>query len=148
MLPIQDYLKYNNVALIDPTQEFHQNCIDQYYSKGYLSIKQLDKLRNWCHSTEAIQRLTAGTSTVPSTSQSNLTPFDPEFVPQTKVEEPKTTRARWTQQEEDLFKDLIEYTGSVTLEEVLKEFPDRTPASLRSRAHKFGAFFRKGKFYI
>lgn len=96
MLPIQEYLKYNNIALIDPEQEFHQNCINQYANKGYLSIKQLDKLRNWCHSSEAIVRLINKSESVPSSSPaSNLTPFDPEFVPATsKAETPTTTTTR------------------------------------------------------
>lgn len=133
MLPIQDYLKYNNVALIDPTQDFHANCADQYEKKGYLSPKQLDKLRGWCHSTEAIERLTT------SSTEDFSTPFD-EPAPQT------STKARWSSDEDDELRRALSY--ELTESELLNKFSNRTIASLRGRVYKLGGFYRRGKFYL
>jgi len=134
MLPIQDYLKYNNVALIDPTQDFHANCADQYKKKGYLSPKQLAKLREWCHSVEAIERLT-----VPSTEDFS-TPFDEQPTPQT------STKSRWSADEDDELRRTVSYEP--TEAELLNEFPHRSIQSLKQRVYKLGGFYRKGKFYL
>ena len=133
MLPIQDYLKYNNVALLDPTQDFHANCADQYKKKGYLSPKQLAKLREWCHSVEAIERLTT------SDTEDFSTPFD-ETAPQTP------TKARWTSSEDEELKNVLSYEP--TESDLLNEFPNRTISSLRGRVYKLGGFYRKGTFYL
>ena len=60
---IDTYLHYNNVALVDPSEEFHASCIKQFNTKGYLTPNQLLSLRNWAHSTSTIERLTANVGT-------------------------------------------------------------------------------------
>ena len=133
MLPINEYLRYNNVALIDDTQDFHAGCIQQYHKHGYLSPKQLAKLRSWCHSQEAIDRLTS--SNTPDLS----TPFDEPVVS-------TPTKARWTPDEDTELKNVLSYEP--TADELQKEFPHRSSQSLKQRVYKLGGFYRKGKFYL
>lgn len=133
MLPIHEYLKYNNVALIDPDQDFHANCADQYEKKGYLSPKQLAKLRSWCHSQETIDRLTS------ATTDDFSTPFDEPAIP-------TITRARWTPTEDSELTNVLSHEP--TDDELQAEFPHRTLASLKSRVYKLGGFYRKGKYYL
>lgn len=139
MLPIHEYLKYNNVALIDPTHDFHANCISQYKSKGYLSKKQLIKLREWCHNADAIERLVSTSDQSSSTVSPFPTPFDEPTVS-------TTTRARWTSEDDQGLKNVL--TFEPTDIDLLEEFPDRTISSLRARIYKLGGFYRKGKYYI
>lgn len=136
MLSIHEYLKYNNVALIDPTLDFHASCMKQYQAKGYLSKGQLIDLREWAHSNEAIARLTAQTPNKPVSDFS--TPFD-EPAPVAK-------KNRWTDEEDAELSEFLK--NEPTEKELLNEFTDRTIASLRSRIYKVGGFYRKGKFYL
>ena len=83
-MDVHTYLRYNNIALIDPTETFHKGCIDYYNIKGYLSPNQLNGLRGWAHSQEAIERLTAGVATQEVVL--------PTTAVETVVESPKNTR--------------------------------------------------------
>ena len=139
MLPIHEYLKYNNVALIDLSQEFHANCADQYQKKGYLSPKQLARLRGWCHSAETIDRLVSTSDQSTTTPNTFTTPFDEPVVS-------TATRARWTPEDDQGLKNVL--TFEPTADELIAEFPERTIASLKARIYKLGGFYRKGKFYL
>lgn len=139
MLPIHDYLKYNNVALIDDTQDFHANCITQYNAKGYLSKKQLIKLREWCHNADAIERLVSTTDQSTTSANPFPTPFDEPTVS-------TVTKAKWTPAEDTALTNVLSYEP--TDAELQVEFPNRTLIALKARANKLGGFYRKGKFYL
>ena len=140
MLPIHDYLKYNNIALIDPSQNYHAGCIDFYDNNGYLSMKQLAKLREWCHSSEAIERLTSVPEQPTAPSDDFWTPFDVE------PEVPTVTKARWTSDDDENLRTALAQEPST--DQLLAIFPERTESSLKARVYKLGGFYRKGKYYL
>ena len=139
MLPIHEYLKYNNVALIDPQQPFHANCIKQYQAKGWLSPKQIESLRKWCHRPDALSRLVSTSDQSTTSPLPFATPFDEPAVS-------TPTKARWTPELDEELKNVLSYEP--TESELQAEFPTRTLKSLRARAYKLGGFYRKGKFYL
>jgi len=57
-MKLRKYLKYNNIQLIDPTNEFHAKLIAFYTSRKYLTPAQVQALRSYCFSVEDIIRLT------------------------------------------------------------------------------------------
>lgn len=63
-MDIHTYLTYNNIALIDPSNDFHASCINFYNARGYLSIKQLGALRSYCFSADDISRLASSSDIV------------------------------------------------------------------------------------
>ena len=56
-MELSTYLKYNGVMLIDPMNEFHSSCIQFFESRGFLSPKQVQALKNYVFSVEDISRL-------------------------------------------------------------------------------------------
>jgi len=146
MLPINTYLKYNNVALLDPTQPYHASCIKQYKEKGYLSNKQLAQLRSWCHSADAIQRLTSTEEEEAPEVESSTnysTPFDEsDAAPVSK----SPSRPRWTDEDDNTLFELLKQQPSK--ENLLAVFPNRSLYSIQQRAYKLGGYYRKGIFHI
>ena len=70
---LKTYLKYNNVKLIDPNNEFHASCISFYNERGFLSPKQVQALRNYVFSVQDINRLTSSKQDKVPHHQRNLT---------------------------------------------------------------------------
>lgn len=122
---INTYLKYNNIALIDPEQDYQASCIEQYNRKGYLTPKQLNSLRTWAHSPERIAEL-IHTETV---------------VAPTVIEEPK--RKKLSVDEVATILETIENQGNVA--DLVPQLPDRTLATIQSTVSRFGGYTRKGQ---
>jgi len=67
-MKLKKYLKYNNIQLIDPENEFHASCIQFYADRGYLSPKQLGALSAYRYSVADIERLTSKGKSKPTTA--------------------------------------------------------------------------------
>ena len=123
-MDVHTYLKYNNVALVDPTVSFHASCIKQFNEKGYLSAKQLEHLRGWNHSSEAIMRLTAGLEESHSSVEAPT------------VSAPVVKKTRWSNEElDELFNMVISSNSKLTLDELATEF-SRTPSAIQATLYK------------
>lgn len=135
-MDINTYLHYNNVALIDPSEEFHASCIKMYQSKGYLTPNQLLSLRNWAHSTSTIERLTAGISPAATTPVVGtiVEPMEPVSVKNT----------RWSDAEIENLCTLVE-SGTTELS-MLSELTGRKETSVQNVLYRnAGACtFKKG----
>jgi len=143
-MDLHTYLKYNGIQLVDPTNDYHASCIKQFTKSGSLSPKQLDCLRRskWCNASD-IQRLLAMPINQPkaTTPQSDLTPFDADFVPQVRTPSgPKT--GRFTTMELAELVDTITSKGNI---EDLAKSLNRSINTLRTTANNFGAVIRKGQ---
>lgn len=124
-MDINTYLRYNNVALIDPTNDFQASCIKQYNTQGFLSHKQLSSLREWAHSTEAINRLVAQLPTQETTAT-----VEPEPV----VTQTVSGRKMWTPVEIETLCSSVE-KGTTSLETLAKAF-NCTPLSAQNILRK------------
>lgn len=132
-MDIHTYLAYNNVALIDPSEDFHASCIKQFEKKGYLSANQLLSLRNWAHSVETIERLTAG-----------VQPHTTTPVAEPAVEEPKRSTKKWTNSEIQKLEKCIE-NGTTALSELSALF-NRKESSIQNLLYRTGeCTIKKGK---
>lgn len=130
-MDINTYLRYNNIALIDPEQDYHASCIAQYAKKGYLSSNQLDHLRGWGHSPEAIERLVGGSVNRHSTMKT------PEV--------PSVNRGKWTPSEIEELLTLTTTGTPVTLEHLAEKL-NRTPHAITATLYKKAeCAIKKGK---
>lgn len=129
---VQTYLKYNNIALVDPQVAFHSSCIAQFNEKGYLSSKQLEHLRSWSHSQEAIARLTADIGSC--------------HTPVVTVPTPAINKGRWSKDElTALFDTVTSSPEKLTLAELAGKF-NRTEAAVQGTLYKHGeCAVKKGK---
>jgi len=126
-MDINTYLHYNNVALIDPSEEFHASCIKQFNTKGYLTPNQLLSLRNWAHSTDTIKRLIAGLSEATPAE----TPIPTEASAPTT---PPTKSRRWTGEEVLTLLAMVE-EGTTSIAALAKAF-NRKESSIRGILYK------------
>lgn len=120
---VTTYLRYNNIALIDPQVDFHSSCIAQFEAKGYLSSKQLDHLRSWNHSTSAIARLTANAPEVEET------PTAVEPVVST------VSKGKWSDTDLINLFDTIAASPTTTLEDLAEKL-NRTTTAVRGALYK------------
>jgi hypothetical protein len=121
---INTYLKYNNIALIDPELDFQANCIEQYERKGFLTPKQLNSLRTWAHSPERIAKLIHIEQPV-------------AIIP----DEPKRKRLSTV----EVVAILNAIKQNSTLADLHSALPTRSLATIQSTVSRFGGYTRKGQ---
>ena len=124
-MDINTYLKYNNIALIDPAQEYQASCIEQYNRKGYLTPRQLNSLRTWAHSPERIAELIHTETAVASTV----------------AEEPK--RKNLSVDEVIKILEVIDNQGNVA--DLVSQLPGRSLGTIQATISRFGGYTRKGQ---
>lgn len=121
---VHTYLRYNNIALVDPEVPFHSSCIKQFNEKGYLSSKQLEHLRSWSHSPEAITRLTAGIEEQ----------YNTVAVPEVTI--PAVKQSRWDAAElEMLFTMIASAKGTPTVAELATKL-NRSESAVQGTLYK------------
>ena len=128
-MDINKYLHCNNVALIDPQEEFHASCIKQFNTKGYLTVNQLISLRNWVHSASAIERLTTNADVVERTT----TTVEPMTA---KVTSAAMSHKAWTKESVSTLLDHLE-SGITSLKDLAK-LMSRTESSVANALYKNG----------
>ena len=90
-MDINTYLKYNNIALIDLTNDFCRSCNAFFMDTGYLTKNQLIALRERSYSCQDIERLTQGIvemdqQVLPDVIEAELGRIEDDVVLETNVD--------------------------------------------------------------